>query len=76
MGILRPASTGLAQCGRKHVGPCGLDWSTLMTGVHILEKENLVFSKARMLNHLTKAMGALGVEVGVQFQQMYKMHQS
>lgn len=28
---LGPASTGLAQRGRKHVGPCGLAWRTLMT---------------------------------------------
>ena len=73
---LGPASTGLAQCARKYVGPYGLAWRTLMTRAHILGKENFVSSKARVLNQLNKRTVAPGAEVRAQFKQMYKMHQS
>lgn len=78
MVALGPASIGLAQWARRHVGPCGLAWRTLMTRAHVslIGKENFVSSKTRILNQLNKKIAALGAKVGGQFKQMYKIHQS
>lgn len=78
MVALGPASIGLAQWARKHVGPCGLAWRILMTRAHVLliGKENFVSSKTRILNQLNKKIAALGAKVGGQFKQMYRIHQS
>lgn len=74
MSILYGA--GLVQGERKDPGRWGLVWRTLMTKAHITGKENFVSSKARTWNQLNRIVAAPGAEVGGEFKQIRKMHQS